>query len=146
MEAGTLELLFSAAGALAAVGWICLAFLYRFGAVRWLLTAAVIPGMLSALYVFLIAKGWGSGGGFGSLAEVAALFESRTLLLAGWIHYLAFDLFIGTSIIYDAEDSGINHWLVVPIGFLTFMFGPAGLLAYILLKAALKKRTILTHE
>jgi len=26
---------------------------------------------------------------------VAQLFENRWLLLAGWVHYLAFDLFIG---------------------------------------------------
>lgn len=146
MDSGTLEILFSAAGALATAGWLCLAFLYRFRTIRFLLTSVVIPGMLSVLYVFLIARGWGSGGGFGSLAEVAALFESHTLLLAGWVHYLAFDLFIGTLIIYDAEDCGINHWLVVPIGFLTFMFGPAGLLAYILLKAVLKKQTVLNPK
>ena len=45
----------------------------------------------------------GAEGGFGSLADVATLFGKPELLLAGWIHYLAFDLFIGAWEVRDAQ-------------------------------------------
>jgi hypothetical protein len=71
-------------------------------------------------------------GGFGSLDGVASLFTNRWMLLAGWIHYLAFDLFIGSWEVRDAKEKGINHLWVVPSLGLTFMFGPAGLVLYFL--------------
>ena len=63
------------------------------------------------------------------------------LLLAGWIHYLCFDLFIGSWEVRDAKAQGISHWLVIPCLFLTFMFGPVGLLLYFALRAV-RTRTI----
>jgi len=50
------------------------------------------------------------------------------LLLAGWVHYLAFDLFIGSWEVEDAAANGIPHWLLLPCLFLTLMVGPVGLL------------------
>ena len=42
-------------------------------------------------------RNWGDAqGGFGTLEGVAELLSNRWLLLAGWIHYLASDLFIGS--------------------------------------------------
>jgi hypothetical protein len=87
--------------------------------------------MLAAAYVALIAAKWGSAtGGFSSLAGVSALFSSPWLLLAGWIHSLAFDLLVGTWEVRDALARDIPHLLVVPCLALTFMFGPAGWLLY----------------
>jgi hypothetical protein len=65
---------------------------------------------------------------FGSLAGVMALFDSRWMTLAGWTHYLCFDLFVARWIMNDAPDAG--YWLT-PILFLTLMFGPVGLLCYL---------------
>jgi hypothetical protein len=67
---------------------------------------------------------------------VAALFENHWLLLAGWVHYLAFDLFIGSWEVRDAAKNGIAHWMVIPCLVLTFLFGPIGLLLYFLLRVA----------
>jgi hypothetical protein len=66
---------------------------------------------------------------------VTALFTNAWLLLAGWLHYLAFDLLIGTWEVRDAQERGIPHALVVPCLFLTFMFGPAGWLLYVTLRS-----------
>ncbi|MDG1952967.1 MAG: ABA4-like family protein, partial [Gammaproteobacteria bacterium] len=74
------------------------------------------------------------GGGFGSLASVMILFSDPNLLLAGWIHYLAFDLFVGAWEVRDAQRTGIHHLLVVPCLFATLMAGPAGLAFYWLLR------------
>ena len=57
------------------------------------------------------------------------------LLLAGWIHYLAFDLFVGSWEVRDAQERGIPHLAVVPCLLLTFMFGPAGWFLYNLVRA-----------
>ena len=58
------------------------------------------------------------------------LFSNPWALLAGWIHYLAFDLLIGTWETRDAREHGVPHLLLVPCLVLTFLFGPAGWLLY----------------
>jgi hypothetical protein len=73
----------------------------------------------------------GSEGGFSSLTGVSALFDNPWGLLAGWTHYLAFDLFIGGWEVRDARRRGIPHLLVVPALALTFLLGPGGLLLYL---------------
>ena len=101
----------------------------------------LIPGLLGLLYLYLIVGHWGeSEGGYDSLAEVAALFENPWLLLAGWVHYLAFDLFIGAWEVRDAQRHRIHHLAVIPCLVLTFIFGPIGLIAYLGLRGALRRR------
>lgn len=124
------EQVFSIANALALLSWILLAVLPRQRWVTSVVTGVVVPSALATLYVVLIATNWGAPGGFGSLAAVSTLFSNHWVLLAGWIHYLAFDLLIGTWEVRDARERGVPHWLVLPCLFLTFMFGPAGWLLY----------------
>ncbi len=57
-------------------------------------------------------------------------------MLAGWIHYLAFDLFVGSWEVSDARANGIHHLLVVPCLLATFMAGPIGLALYFAIKYA----------
>ena len=126
----TPEGVFSMASTIALVAWVLLA--VRPGA-AWvrLVTARVVPITFAMVYAVIIALRFGRGeGGFGSLAEVSALFQDPWTLLAGWIHYLAFDLLTGVWETRDAARRGVPHWLVVPCLFLTFMFGPAGWLLY----------------
>ena len=76
---------------------------------------------------------------FGSLDGVMNLFQNSKLVLAGWIHYLAFDLLAGLFIKKNSLKHGINHWIVVPCLLLTFMLGPAGLLLYLLIRLVITK-------
>ncbi|MEO8181827.1 MAG: ABA4-like family protein, partial [Deltaproteobacteria bacterium] len=100
----------------------------------------VIPALLASLYLAIIAMTWsGHQGGFSSLHEVAQLFENPWLLLAGWVHYLAFDLLVGGWIVRDARARGIRHLFVLPSLMLTFLFGPAGWLSYLALRAGLRR-------
>jgi hypothetical protein len=125
------EAAFSIANTTALASWILLAVLPRQRWVSHLLTALVVPALFSAGYVALIATRWaGASGGFSRLAGVAALFGDPWLLLAGWMHYLAFDLLVGSWEVRDAQARGVPHLLVVPCLFLTFVFGPAGWLLY----------------
>lgn len=110
---------------------------------RWTqrICAVILPLLLAAAYVALFVASFGkSEGGFGSLNDVAKLFSNRDVLLAGWIHYLAFDLFVGAWEVRDARRLGLAHWLVAPCLVLTFLLGPSGLLLYWLLRGAAKKR------
>jgi len=133
----TPEQWFGYAGQAAMLGWLILVFLPR----RWALLTAVprfvIPFGLSLLYSGLTMTHFFSveGGGYGSLDEVAALLSSREMLLAGWVHYLAFDLFIGGWIAIEADKVGLNRFVQVPILLATFMFGPIGLATFLAMRA-----------
>ena len=133
------ELLFSIAGTIVAPGWALLVFRPSW---RWstgVIPGIIVPVILGTLYTGLILTNFfGAEGGFGSLADVARLFENRYLLLAGWVHYLTFDLFIGAWEVRDARRLRINHLLVVPCLLLTFLLGPVGLLLYLGLRASLR--------
>jgi hypothetical protein len=100
----------------------------------------VLPLLLAVVYTGLLVGHWGeSGGNFQTLTGVSTLFENHWLLLAGWVHYLAFDLFIGAWEVRDSKALGISHWIVLPCLALTFLFGPVGLLLYFLIRIARKR-------
>jgi hypothetical protein len=135
------ETIFSAANMLAMAGWLALLVVPRARWANWLLAGLAIPALLAALYVVLLA--WhapGAEGGFSSLAAVAALFRTEGVLLAGWVHYLAFDLFIGAWICRRGATEGVNPWLVRLCLPPTFLAGPTGLLLFLGLRAATAKR------
>ncbi len=119
------------------LGWVILIFLPR----RWFLLTAIprfiIPFGLSLLYAGLAMSHFFTveGGGFGSLDEVAILLGTPEMLLAGWVHYLAFDLFIGGWIAVQADKIGVNRVIQAPILVATFMFGPVGLATFLAMRA-----------
>ena len=103
----------------------------------WPATQFAIPLAWAALYIILLAQGLPEAeGGFDSIEGVRGLFANDSALAAGWLHYLAFDMFVGTWIARDSVERGVHPLSVVPCLGLTLMFGPAGLLAYLLLRLA----------
>ena len=130
----TADQLFSILNMLTVAAWLPLVFLPR---TRWSATVVpvVVPLILGVIYTVVVAAAFTqSQGGFSSLAEVRMLFANSWMLLAGWTHYLAFDLFIGGWEVRDAQRHGVRHVLVVPALVLTFLFGPAGLLLYLVIR------------
>lgn len=127
--------LFSFCNALAMLSWIILIF-FTFWKNRGNYLLGVVIMLFALVYSWLIFSNSTieSFRDFNTLDGVSRLFSNKSLLLAGWIHYLAFDLLTGIYIVTNARKNNINHWLIVPALFFTFMLGPFGLLLYFLLR------------
>lgn len=131
-----LGFIFSVAGSVAMMGWLILIFLPRRYDIIFFIPQFVIPFGLTIAYAGLLLPTIFAvdGGGFGSLTEVRTLFANDAALLGGWIHYLAFDLFIGAWIARRADALGLPRLLQTPILLATFMFGPLGLGLFLVVK------------
>ena len=126
----TIEGVFSACNLLAMAGWILLLALPR-QRMAVAIAGTAIPLTLASIYlILLVLHVRESSGGFSSLAAVAQLFANHWLLLAGWVHYLAFDLFIGAWETRDAVARRVPRLFLAPCLVMTFMLGPIGLLGY----------------
>jgi hypothetical protein len=137
------EQIFTIANLVAIVGWLLIAILPRWRGTRLVVLSGAIPLLLSTAYLVLVVMFFGAAeGGFDSLANVMKLFTNEWAVLAGWIHYLAFDLFIGAWEVRDAERRGVAHLWVIPCLVLTFLLGPIGLLAYSILRQFPEKQEI----
>ncbi len=127
----TANTVFSIVNPLALMSWLLLIVLPGRQWVTEIVSGLVVPVLLAVVYVAIVGTHFfGSPGGFSSLPDVALLFSNPWLLLAGWVHYLAFDLLIGTWETRDARERGVPHLVLVPCLVLTFLFGPAGWLLY----------------
>ncbi|MCC0806776.1 DUF4281 domain-containing protein [Methylobacterium sp. W2] len=125
--------LFSLCSSIALFGWIALAialFAPRLRRATWIGTGLVLPALLAVAYIGALAAGLAGGakGGFDSIEAVRSLFADDHALTAGWIHYLAFDLFVGACIARAGTGAGLSPLLILPCLVLTFLVGPAGLL------------------
>lgn len=131
--------LFSFGNLIAMAGWLGLIVALFAAPVRRPVIGGVRFGVLvlfALAYIALLVLGRGAfqGGGFDTIAHVRALFVSDNALTAGWLHYLAFDLFVGAWIVEDATTRQVWRLGVVPCLILVFLFGPAGYLLYLALR------------
>lgn len=130
------DAIFGICNLVALLGWVLLVLAGRRFGVATVVCKFIIPGLFAVVYLGLIATHWGGHqGGFGSVAQVQQLFADPWLLTAGWVHYLAFDLFLGAWEVRDAQRVGMPHWWTLPSLVLTFLFGPIGFLLYLGLRA-----------
>lgn len=144
------ETIFGYANLYAMVCWAVLAFAPK-------REAFVVPlfyagvGLLALAYAILIVGllsgvidgGTGGSGGtpdFTTLAGVQELFDSQGGATIGWIHYLAFDLFVGIWVARNADRRGISRVAQVPALFLILMAGPLGLTLYLVLRQFVGQR------
>ena len=149
----TPEALFSAGNSVALLGWIVLVVSVCLKRPAFAhadkVPGIVIPVLLAVLYIGALGTGMANGpegGGFDSIEGVRILFGDDRLLLAGWVHYLAFDLLVGTWIAINARTQPVPRLLVLPCLFCTFMFGPAGWLLYMTLRTAFSVRQAPVQE
>ncbi len=133
--------MFSIAGMLVMPMWILMILLPKWKLTIFLMNYKIIPILLSLMYLFYIILAMKIGGmmDFGSLKSVMKLFTEEHAVLAGWIHYLAFDLLIGMWMLKQNEKTGIHQVMMAPCLLGTFMFGPVGFLLFTIAKT-LKQR------
>jgi hypothetical protein len=130
------ETVFNIANGVAGLAWVCLIFLPRWKQIDMAILIALIPALSLAYSALVFVHFFDvQGGGFGSIAEVRQLFLSDPVLVAGWIHYLAFDLFVGWWIAREADSQGMSRIIQAPLLAATFLFGPLGLLLFQIIKA-----------
>nr|WP_302051608.1 ABA4-like family protein [Sphingopyxis sp. BSNA05] len=99
-------------------------------------------GLLALAYALIVIPmtvgliDGGSGGSldFSSLSAIQQLLSSPGGATVGWIHYLAFDLFVGIWVARNADKYGFARWLQIPILAFVLMLGPLGLVLYLLLR------------
>jgi len=135
--------IFSIVNLIAMPMWLLMIFLPKWKITRYLIDYKIIPIILSIIYAVYIFISLSTGGGmdFGTLASVMELFTAENTVLAGWVHYLAFDLLVGMWILDQNKELEISHLLIIPCLLGTFMLGPIGFLLFIILKTIKKARS-----
>ena len=128
-----IETVFRLANFLAVIGWIVLVPATLFGWRRAIdgLCGAVIPLVLAAAYVVVLASFWGGTKvDLNSVAGISALFQQPAAALAGWLHYLAFDMVVGVMLARRMQEGGVPRLIMLPVMLLTFFVGPTGFLLF----------------
>jgi Domain of unknown function (DUF4281) len=137
----TPESIFQICNTIALIGWLILILTpFWFQSDKFIL--GVIITLFCIVYAWLVFSYFTLSDlqKFGSLEGVMDLFTQPGIVVAGWVHYLAFDLMIGIFIRRNAVKHGINHWLIVPCLLFTFMLGPIGLLLYLIIRTIATKQ------
>ena len=145
----TPETAFSLANLLVLPQWVLMVVAPRWRVTQVLAEWLPIPMVLAVMYIYYLFAAPASGAGpaldfqsFSTLQGVMSLMGGgqKETALAGWIHYLAFDLVAGSYILRDGQTRGVHHGWLIPAMLLCFMLGPSGLLLYGLLRLFLANR------
>ena len=139
----TPTIVFSITSVIAMPMWVLMLFFSKWKVTRFLIDFKVIPLALAFMYAIYIFQAIQISGmmDFGSLTSVITLFTEENAVLAGWIHYLAFDLIVGMWMLDQNKELKINQLVMAPCLFLTFMLGPIGFLLFMIIKTIKKKQS-----
>ncbi|SFH97804.1 MULTISPECIES: ABA4-like family protein [unclassified Bacillus (in: firmicutes)] len=141
------EKLFSLAS-IAILLWLLLILLPTWQVTKFLAGIAIFPMYLAALYavgiiMVIVGSGFGFVQDFGSAEGVIRLLSKPDFALLVWLHLLCFDQAIGH---YVYRDNMEHRYVSIPLQsiilFLILMFGPLGLLCYLVLRQVRKRNKI----
>lgn len=133
-----LELVYSLTGLLIMICWGLLIFVPNRASRLIVFPKFGIPVLFGLIYAgIMMSKFFDSGGGYGSIAAVRALFAHDDILLAGWLHYLAYDFVIGVWIAEQSDRIGLSRQIQAVILVVAFMFPPMGLVLFLTTRAAI---------
>ncbi|MBT8219979.1 MAG: DUF4281 domain-containing protein [Bacteroidia bacterium] len=130
------ETVFSIANILVMPMWVLMIFLPNWKWTTWLVDFKLVPIILALIYAvyITIAVSGGSEMDFSSLESVMNLFKDEQAVLAGWVHYLVFDLLVGMWCMNQNKSIGINSILMGVCLLGCFMLGPIGFLLFLVFK------------
>ena len=138
-----MENLFSLSFLLVAPFWLLMILTPHWRWTRRIIRSPLVVVPVAALYLVLVLPQFSTV--FlevlnPALPAIAALLGTETGATIGWVHFLAFDLFVGRWEYLDSHERGISSWLMAPVLFLTLMLGPIGFLIYLGLRALYRER------
>jgi len=145
------ETLFKLSGLLVLPFWALMIFLPHWRVTRRLMSSPFVAAAPAVIYAALVVPRLGEVWPAVSSPElygVAALLGSPAGATIAWLHFLAFDLFVGRWVYLDGRERGVSAWLMAPVLFLTLMLGPCGFLLYLAVRGAkgtLSARTGAAH-
>jgi len=146
----SIDLIFSLANYSVMPFWALLIFVPRARITEILVHSGVAPLLLGLTYTGFMVNGMIVGGpegaGMGSLQALMIGFSDPQAVVTGWVHYLAFDLFVGAWTVRDAQRVGIPHLAIIIPVLLTFAAGPLGLMIYLVMRYFWKQRFTLVEE
>lgn len=136
------DLLFQLANLAVLPFWALMLLAPRWAVTRRVMESLWVPAGFAALYAALVLPGLPAilpALLRPELDTISQLLGNRDAAVVAWIHFLAFDLFVGQWEYLDAQDRQLPHWFLAPALFLTLMVGPLGLLSYLGLRLLGKK-------
>lgn len=141
----TTESVFNGINLIVLFGWVPL-FIFPYSRfTRNLVDGLYIPFFLCVFYLYFLSQTKGLfSADFSSLGGILDLFKNSTeeSAAAGWIHYLAFDYFVGCWIVNHSIKKGIPYIIfIIPLIF-TLFAGPFGLLLFLILRLFYKRLTL----
>jgi len=140
-----MERLFGLTGMLVMPFWLLMMFAPRTRVTAWAMRFPVGPALPALVYLALVAPRLAAllpALMQPKLGEISALLGSPEGATIGWLHFLALDLFVGRWIYLDGKERGISAWIISPVLFVTLMFGPIGMLAYLGIRSAAARRSL----
>ena len=130
-----METIFKLSGLIVLPFWGLMIFLPRWRATQRLMSSPLVSALPAALYAALVIPRIGEiwqAVSRPELSGVVALLGAPVGATIGWLHFLAFDLFVGRWIYLDSRERGVTAWVTAPALFLTLMLGPCGFLLYLI--------------
>ena len=130
----TMATLFDASFLLVAPFWFLMIVLPGWRVTRRVVASPWIAAPAAALYLALVVPGLPgvlAAVSSPSLEAIAPMLGTPEGATVAWVHFLAFDLFVGRWVYLDARQRGVSPWVVSPLLFATLMVGPVGLLGYL---------------
>ncbi len=130
-----METVYSLSFLLVAPFWLLMVFVPHWRWTRRIMQSPLVVVPAAALYLVLVLPQFGTV--FlevlnPTLPGIAALLGTEQGATIGWVHFLAFDLFVGRWVYLDSRERAISAWLMAPVLFFLLMLGPIGLLLYLI--------------
>jgi len=122
---------------LSAAGWILILVISRFWKGADTFLVCIVVAILAAAYSYFNFAHIGEAGGiagFSTFEGVTKIFSNPWLIDAAWAHIVGIDLILGMLIKNNAAKHGIAYGVVVIVLLVTIVFGPLGLLLYLLIR------------
>ncbi len=133
----TMATLFDASFLLVAPFWLLMIALPGWRVTQRVIASPWIAAPAAALYLALVVPGLPgvlAAVASPSLEAIAPMLGTPEGATVAWVHFLAFDLFVGRWVYLDARGRGVPWWTTSPLLFATLMVGPVGLLGYLVVR------------